>query len=127
MHAAEEVLAQVEEAGPERAAIGARPPAHRGREAFEGPDEHGQLEVGRGDAVRRGRDARSREHGPPVDKLGVAGLAEPRPAFCQAGLELEQVPTERSFETRERRLNAIGRVPERGRAPVGRRRVGLAP
>ena len=50
--AAEQVLAQVEQARPERAAVDRSMPAHLRREAFERADEHGQLEVGRGDAVR---------------------------------------------------------------------------
>src|SRR5579885_3859705 len=75
--AAEQILAQVEEPCPERAAIEPGPPAHRRREPLERPHEHGELEVRNRDTVRGHVHARAVEHRLPVDELGRARLAEP--------------------------------------------------
>ena len=50
-------ITEVEQPRPERAAIGARLEADRRREALERPDQHRELEVGRGDPVGRDADA----------------------------------------------------------------------
>ena len=55
--AVEQVLAQVEEACPERLAVGRGREPGRVRKALESADEHGQLEVGVRHAVRGGHHA----------------------------------------------------------------------
>src|SRR6188474_1541201 len=55
--AVQEVLAQVEEAGPERLAVGYRGEAGRRRQAFERAHEDGELEVGVRDTGGGGTDS----------------------------------------------------------------------
>ena len=79
--AAVQVLAKIEEAGPERAPVGHRPQASRGGETFERAHEHRQLEVGLGHAIRRCGHARAAERLVPVQHLPCARLAVPRAAL----------------------------------------------
>src|SRR5262249_44939934 len=105
--AAEQVLAKVEETRPERAAIGRRLELDGGREAFERPHEHGQLEIGRRHAVGIGRDPCPVEDGRPVDELGGPGLTEPRRALGTLRLQLEEVALERRLEPPEGTLHTL--------------------
>ena len=66
------------------------------------------------------------EHRPPVDELGVARLAEPRPPLRLVGLQLEEVAAERAFEPCERSLGAVGCPPESRLTPARRRGLRLA-
>src|SRR5581483_6022224 len=123
---AEQVLAQVEEPGPERAAVELRLPAHERRKPFERSDEDGELEVDGGDSVRRRVHAGAGEHRLPVDELGGAGIAEPRSALGELRLELEQVAPERPLEPCERSLDALGGMTKRRLAPARRGRLRVA-
>jgi hypothetical protein len=101
-------------------------PADLGREAFERADEHGELEIRGGNAVRGDLDAGPVEHRPPVDELGAPRLAEPRLALGEVGFELEQVAPERSLETCQGRLDTVGCATE-GSLPAARRgRISIA-
>jgi len=60
---AEERVAEVEEPGPERGAVGRRIEARGRCEALERPHEHRELEVDGGNAIRAGPDARAVEEG----------------------------------------------------------------
>src|SRR4029450_6210439 len=86
--AVEEVLAQVEEPGPERRAIRRPPQPPGGRQPLQRPDEHRELEVGVRDALGGDRDARPAEHRPPLHQLRGARLAVPGAPFGELGLEL---------------------------------------
>src|SRR2546426_6797778 len=81
-----EVLAQVEEAGPERGAVRSRVDAGHVREPLQGADEHGKLEIRLCDARRAGRDARALQDGSPLDQLARAGAAVPGMSFGPVGL-----------------------------------------
>ena len=111
------------------------PRASRGRassptaRAPRGPRAPAGAPRARGTRSRRGAaaaDARPVEHRLPVDELRRARLAEPRAAFGELALELEQVAPERALEPAERGLDAVGRVPERGLRAAGRRRLRVA-
>src|SRR3954451_6981258 len=92
--AVQQVLAQVEEAGPERLAVGHRRKAGRRRKAFERAHENGQLEVGVRDTGGRGTDTGTAQDGLPLHDLPGPGLAVPGAAFGLVGLELDQEATE---------------------------------
>src|SRR5579864_977945 len=76
-----EVLAQVEQTGPERRAVGRSVDPSHVREALEGSYEHGQLEVGLGDADRRRGHSGALQHRLPLDQLARAGPAVPGAAL----------------------------------------------
>ena len=81
-----QVLAQVEEPGPERAAIGARLEPDRGREPLERPDQDGELEVRRRDPVRIGVDAGA-DRAPAPSRSARPALGSPnheRPSAARA-------------------------------------------
>ena len=111
--AIEQVLAQVEQARPERRALGLGAEARRGVEAAERADEHRQLEVGLRDALRRDGHAGAGQDRLPVDELRRARLAVPRPPLGLVGLELEQVAAERRLEAGERGLDTVRCPPQR--------------
>ena len=79
--------------------------------------------------TRSGRrlDARAREHRTPLDELARAGPGVPGAALGLVGLELQQVPAERHFETGEGGLDAVGGMPERCLAATGGGRLRLSP
>src|SRR5205823_8116103 len=83
---AEQVLAQVEQARPERAAVGRRADPGRVREALQRADEDGELEVRLGDTRRRDLHARASEDRLPFDQLGGTRPPVPRPALCDLRL-----------------------------------------
>ena len=89
-------------------------------------DEHGQLEIGRRDAVRAGVHAGARQHRPPLDELPRAGPRVPGATLGLLGLELEQVAAERRLEPGERRLDPVGGMAERRLAAAGGRGPRLA-
>src|SRR6266404_6589213 len=103
--AAEQVFAKVEQAGPERAAVDRRLPLHRGGQALERTHEDGQLEIRGCDAMRLDAHACTVQHRLPVDELGAARLAEPRPPLRRVRLELQQVAAERLLQPGERGLD----------------------
>jgi hypothetical protein len=70
-------------------------------------------------------DACTGEYRLPVDQLGRARLAVPRPSLRALRLELEQVAAERPVEAGDRGLGAVGGAPERGLAPSRRARLGV--
>ena len=109
---AKERVAQVEEAGPERGAVGRTVEAGGIGKALESSHEHRELEIHGGDAVRARMDAGAVENRAPLDELSCPRPAIPRAAFCAFRLELEQVPRERCLEACERGLDAVGGVPQ---------------
>src|SRR5262245_46011111 len=121
-----EVLAQVEQAGPERGAVRRRVDPGHVREALQGAHEHGELEIRLRDAGGTGADTCALQDRRPLEQLAGAGAAVPRPALRPVGLELEQVAVERTIEARQRRLRAVGRVSERRLAAAGCGRVGIS-
>jgi len=123
----EQVLAQVEEAGPERRAVGRRAHARGVVEAGQRPQEDRELEVGLRDAHRRAAHARAMEYGRPLDQLRRAWGAVPRAALGALGLQLEQVAAQRPLEARERRLRALGGTTQRRLPPARSRRSRVAP
>src|SRR5262249_32374003 len=124
---AEQVLTQVEQAGPQRAAVDRRLEAHLCREPFERAHQHRELEVHLRHPVGRDLHTGPLEHRLPVDELARPRFAEPRLALGDARLELEQVPAERILEPGQRGLHAVGSTPQRRLAAPRRRRVGIAP
>ena len=94
------------------------------REALQRADEHGELEVDRGDAVRARSHARPVEHRLPLDELRGTRAAVPGATLGPLRLELEQVALQRLLEAGERGLDTVGRVPE---APPGARPASPAP
>src|ERR1700730_17643129 len=76
-----EVLAQIEEAGPERGAVRHRVDAGHVGEALQRPHEDGELEVRLRDARRVRADARALQDGLPLEQLACARPAVPRSAF----------------------------------------------
>src|SRR5215203_5136060 len=125
--APEQVLAQVEEPGPERRAVGSR--AHPGgrRETLERSHENGQLEIGLRHPHLGDAHARPCEHRAPVQELGDARLSVPGAALGMLGLELEKVARERALQAGECRLRSLGRAAERRLAPPGGARLRLSP
>src|SRR5215208_1584710 len=123
----EQVLAQVEEAGPQRRAVGSR--AHPGgrREPLEGAHENGELQIRLGDPHLRDAHAGPCEHRAPVEELRRARLSIPGAALGMFRLELEQVARERTLEPGQGRLGPLGRPPERRLTAPDRRRLGLSP
>ena len=79
--------------GPERVAVGRRLEPRRVGEALERADEHGELQVGVRDAVRRSDDAGSLEDGVPLDDLTRPGSPYQERPSAPCRLELEQVAT----------------------------------
>ena len=115
---AEQRVAQVEEPGPQRRAVGRQIEARCVGKPLERAYEHGQLEIDRRDAVGAHADAGTVEHRAPLDELARARAAVPGSSLGALGLELEQVARERLLEPGERRLDAVGGVAKRGlRAP----------
>src|SRR5919106_3343480 len=124
--AVEQVLAQVEEAGPERVAVRHRLDPRGVGEALERSHEDGELEVGVRDAVRGGDDAGALQDGVPLEYLPRTRLAVPGAPLGALRLELEKEASERPLEADERRLRAL-RGPAEGRlATPGRARLRLA-
>src|SRR5947209_831359 len=123
--AAEQVLAQVEEARPENGAVGDELDARRVGEPFERAHEHGQLEVRLRDALRRNAHTGPVEDRLPVEQLRRARPSVPRPPFHRVGLQLEQVAIERPLQARERSLDAVGGTAQRRLPSAGRRRLRL--
>src|SRR2546430_7227535 len=105
-----EVLAQVEEAGPEGGAVGSGADAGHVREPLQSADEHGELQIRLRDARRAGRDPGALQDGRPLDQLARARAAVPGAAFGPAGLELEQIAVERMFQPCQRGLGPVGRM-----------------
>ena len=122
----QQVLAEVEEAGPERRAIRRGAHASGVREALQRANHDRELEVGLRDAHRRRMDSRAAEHRLPRHQLGGAGTAVPRAALGALGLELEQVAVERLLEPGQRRLDPVGGVAESCFPAARGRRLRLA-
>src|SRR6186997_2221456 len=127
--AVQEILAQVEEAGPERLAIGHRGEAGRRGQAFERAHENGELEVGVRDTGGRGTDSGPAQDRLPLHDLPGPWLAVPGAALGLVGLELDEEAPQRPLQPGERGLRSLGRPPERG-FPLGcgaRLRLSLRP
>src|SRR5882724_10835455 len=123
---AEQVLAQIEEPGPERGAVERGADAGGVGESLQRPDEDRELEVGLRDADRAGVHAGAVEDRLPLQQLGGAGGAVPGAALGVVGLELEQVAPERALQPGERSLDAIGRAAQRRLALARGRRLRFA-
>jgi hypothetical protein len=124
---AEQGVAEVEEAGPERGRIRWRVEPRCVGESLQRADEHGQLQIGGSDAGRAGLHPGPREDCLPLDELAGARTGVPGAAFGLIGLELEEVTAEWDVEPGERGLDAVGGVPECSLPPARRRRLGLSP
>src|SRR5438552_2420128 len=86
-----EVLAEIEQTGPERGTIRHRlDPSHVG-EALQCAHEDGELEVGLSDAGRVHGHAGTFQHGLPLEQLAGTGPPVPGAAFRAIGLELEEI------------------------------------
>src|SRR5439155_12108828 len=127
--AAEQVLAQVEEAGPERGAVRRRPDPGRVGEPGKGPEEDRELEVRLRHANRRDVHARTLQDGRPLEQLRGARCAVPGSALGAFGLELQEVAAQRALEPGQRRLRSVGRATQGGLATTRRRgsRVAAGP
>src|SRR5688572_13071923 len=124
--AVEQVLAEVEEAGPERVAVRYRLDSRRVGKPLERAHEDCELEVGVRDAVRSSDDAGALQDGVPFEHLPRPRLAVPGAPLGATRLELEQETTQRVLQAGQGCLGAL-RGPAEGRlAPLGSRRVGLA-
>src|SRR6185369_5032060 len=99
--AVQEVLAQVEEAGPERLAVGHRRKAGRRGQAFERAHENGELEIGMRDTGGRGTDSGPSQYRLPFHNLPGPGLAVPGAAFGLVGLELDEKTPQRPLQSGE--------------------------
>ena len=124
---AEERVAEIEEAGPERRAVGCALEARCIGKALERTNEHGQLEVRGRDAVRARMNPGPIENGPPLDELPCPRPAVPRASLCPFGLELQEIPRERGLEACKRGLDAVRGMAEGGLTRAGRRRIRLPP
>src|SRR5207244_12211695 len=109
----EQVLWQVEEAGPERRAVRRRVHARPVAETGKRSEEDGQLEVRLRDAQRRHLDARAIEYRRPLEHLGGAGSPVPGATLGALRLKLEQVAAERPLEPRQSRLGPVRRAAQR--------------
>ena len=124
---AQERVAKVEEARPERGAIGNRVHARRGRKPLERANEHRELEVDGGHAMRARANSRPIEHRTPFDELGGTGTSVPRAPLGELGLELEEVPRQGLLQPRDGRLHTVCCMPQR-RLPSARGRgLGVSP
>jgi hypothetical protein len=121
-----EVLAEVEESGPERGTVRHRVDAGHVGVALQSAYENGELEV----RLRNPRwirtDARTLQDGLPFEQLPCAGSAIPGAAFGTVGFELEEITVERMVEPRQRGLRAIGRMPQRRVTRARRRGIGIS-
>jgi len=124
---AEKRVAEVEETCPERRPVRGRVVHGCGSESLERTDEHGELEVDGGDAIRARAHPRPLENGTPLHELPRPGAGVPRPTFGALRLELEEVPGKRTLEPGNRRLDPVGGTPERRLARARRRRHGISP
>ena len=123
----EERVLQIEEAGPQRGAIGRGVHARGRSKPFESADEDGQLEVDGRHAVRAGADAGPIGDGTPLHELPRSRPCVPRPTLGSLRLELEEVLRQRPLEPGERGLDSIGGVPQRGLSRAGSRGHGISP
>src|SRR5213592_4348645 len=121
-----EILAEVEQAGPERRAVRHRVDARHVRETLQRAHEDGELEVRLRNACRVRADAGALQDGLPLEQLACTRSAVPGAAFGAVGFELEQITVEGMIEPRERGLGAIGRVSKSCITRTGRRRIGIA-
>src|SRR5207245_11305025 len=84
-----EILAEVEQAGPERRAVGHRLDAGHVGEALQRAHEYGELEICLCNARRIHADSGAPQDGLPFEQLACPGPAVPGAAFCTVGLEPE--------------------------------------
>ena len=124
--AVQEVLAQVEEAGPERLAVGHRRKAGRRGQAFERAHENGELEIGVCDTGGRGTDSGPAQDRLPLHNLPGPGLAVPGAAFGLVGLELDEKAPQRPLQSGECGLRPLGRAAKSGFSLRGGARLGLS-
>src|SRR6266508_3324009 len=108
----QEVLAEVEEPGPERRAVGNGGQPNRRREALQSAHEDGELEIGVRDPRRGGADAGALEDGLPFDDLAGSGLSVPRAAVGLLRLQLQQETPQRALQAGECGLGPLGGPPE---------------
>src|SRR5215212_2056130 len=123
--AAEQVLAQVEQTGPERRAAERGPDPRRVGKALDGSYEHRQLDIGLRNPDRALMHSGAIQDRLPFEQLRGAGSAVPGASFSVVGLQLEQITAERAFESAERRLDAVCRTSQRRLASPGRGRFWL--
>src|SRR4029079_5945537 len=115
--APEQVLAQVEEAGPQGRPVGLGAEPRRGAQPLERSDEHRELEIRLRHPDRGEPDAGAQQDRPPLDELRAPGLAVPRPALGPLGLQFEEVAAERLLPPGPGRLRPAAR-PAVGRFPL---------
>src|SRR4029078_2183915 len=127
--AVQEVLAQVEEAGPERLAVGHRRKAGRRGQGFERAHENSELEIGVCDTGGRGTDSGPAQDRLPLHNLPGPGLAVPGAALGLGGLELDEKAPQRPLQSGECGLRPLGRAAKSGFSLRGgaRPRLSLRP
>src|SRR5262245_60844767 len=123
----EQRVAEVEQPGPERRAVGRGVEARGDGEAFERAEHDRELEVRGGDPVRARVHTGAVEDRAPFDELPRSRPEVPRPPLRPLRLQLDEVARERLLEARQRRLDAVCGAPE-GRLALARgRRLRLSP
>jgi hypothetical protein len=121
-----EILAQVEQAGPERGSIRSGVDTGHVRKPLQRADEDGKLEVRLRDTGRIGVDTGASQDGLPFEQLACARPAVPRAALGPVGREREQITVERVVEPGQGGLGPIGGVSQRRFARTGRRWMSVA-
>jgi hypothetical protein len=94
----QKVLAEVEEPGPERRAVGDGGEPSRRREALQSAHEDGELEIGVRDPRRGGAHAGALEDSFPFDDFARPGLSVPGAAVGLLRLQLQEETPQRALE-----------------------------